>query len=130
MWWSTQEVAAPADEVWQLLVDVRRWPDWGPTVTAARLDGSKASALTPGATGRVRTPVGLWLPFTVTDWHDDGARRAWSWRVAAVPATTHEVVVLGEAACVVRIGVPVWAPAYLPVTELAVRRIRALAERE
>ena len=102
---------------------------WGPTVTEARLDVGRRTSLAPDSTGRVRTPLGVWLPFTVTQWHDDGARRAWSWRVVGVPATSHEVVADGSA-CRVRFGVPLWAPAYLPVVELALRRIRAIAEKE
>ena len=130
MWSRSREVAAPADVVWELLTDVRRWPEWGPTVSDARLDVSRGSRLSPTASGRVRTPPGVWLPFVVTSWHDDGERRAWSWRVAGVPATAHEVVALDDAACRTRLLVPVWAPAYLPVVELALRRIQRLAEQD
>jgi hypothetical protein len=131
MWSNGTEVAAAADVVWELLTDVRRWPEWGPTVTDARLDVvGRRTTLEPDDTGRVRTAVRVWLPFTVTHWHDDGARRSWSWRVAGVPATSHEVVDLGDGSCRVAIGTPLWAPAYVPVVELGLRRIRALAEQQ
>lgn len=129
MWSRSVDIEAPAEDAWRLLTDVRRWPEWGPTVTDARLDVERRVRLAPDSTGRVRTPLGVWLPFTVTQWHDDGARRAWSWRVGGVPATSHEVVADGFA-CRVRFAVPLWAPAYLPVVELALRRIRSIAEQE
>jgi Polyketide cyclase / dehydrase and lipid transport len=129
MWWRSIDVDAPADDVWRLLVDTRRWPDWGPTVTAARVDGP-GSLLTQGASGAVRTPLGLWLPFVVDTWGDGPAERCWSWRVVGVAATCHRVTALGRARSRVAMGVPGWAPAYLAVVELGLRRVRRLAESE
>ncbi|WP_091781869.1 SRPBCC family protein [Pedococcus dokdonensis] len=66
MWWSRRTVRAPVGVVWDLLVDLDAWPSWGPTVSAARLeDGGRT--LRGGAHGAVRSPVGLWLPFEVTE---------------------------------------------------------------
>ena len=136
MWWSRRAVAAPAGSAWDLLVDVDAWPLWGPTVTAARLDDG-GRTLTRGARGAVRTPVGLWVPFEVTELvpHVDGAGHVtrdepvarWSWSVAGVPATTHRVRADGPG-CVVELGAPWWAPAYLPVLELGTRRLAGLVE--
>jgi hypothetical protein len=121
------EVAAPADRVWDELVELDRWPAWGPTVRAARLDdGSRR--LHRSASGAVQTTVGVWLPFQVDDWHDDGVRRAWSWRVAGVAATTHAVTAVDAERCRVEMTVPWWAPGYLGVVGLALRRIRRRAE--
>ena len=125
MWWSRRSVAAPATSVWELLVDLDAWPSWGPTVTAARLDDG-GRTLTPGARGAVRTPVGLWVPFVVTELTP---LVHWSWSVAGIPATTHRVHPDG-AGCVVELGAPSWAPAYLPVLEVATRRLAELAERD
>jgi hypothetical protein len=130
MWTRSREVAAPAADVWMLLTDVRRWPEWGPTVAGARLDVGTQTTISQGATGRVRTPVGVWLPFTVTQLSADAAGGSWSWQVAGVPATRHEVLDLGGGASRVRFATPWWAPAYVPVVELGLRRLGALAERE
>jgi hypothetical protein len=121
------DVAAPAGAVWDELVEVGRWPGWGPTVRAARLDDG-TGRLHAGATGSVQTAPGLWLPFTVDDWQDDGQRRAWSWRVAGVHATEHSVTATGPSRCRVEMSVPWWAPAYLGVVAVALRRIRRRAE--
>ena len=122
-WWSRRAVAAPAAVLWDLLVDLDAWPRWGPTVSAARLeDGGRV--LGPRARGAVRTPVGVWLPFEVTELHHQAH---WSWSVAGVPATTHRVRAQGDG-CVVELGAPWWGAAYLPVLEVATRRLAALAE--
>ena len=126
MWWSRRAVAAPMEAVWDLLVDLDAWPQWGPTVTGSRLDdGSRI--LRAGAVGSVRTPVGLWLPFEVTELARRPELASWSWSVAGVPATTHRVRARG-AVCVVELGAPWWAPAYWPVLEIGTRRLAALAE--
>lgn len=119
MWWRETEVRAPAAAAWDLLVDLDRWPGWGPSVRAARLDDG-GRRLHAGARGDVQTPVGLWIPFRVTDW-DEG--RAWAWRVAGVPATSHRVERSGPDRCRVAFGVPLWAPAYLVVVTVALGRI-------
>jgi hypothetical protein len=126
MWWSRRTVDVPASAVWDLLVDLDAWPTWGPTVTAARLDDG-GRTLTRGAHGAVRTPLGLWLPFEVTELVETPAFAHWSWSVAGVPATTHRVRQEGRG-CVVELGAPWWAPAYLPVLELGTRRLADLAE--
>jgi len=127
MWWRSVNVAAPADDVWALVTDTRSWPQWGPTVTDVRLDDA-ITRIHAGSTGAVRTPVGLWAPFAVTSWRAEGDKRSWSWRVAGIAATSHQVETLGADRCAVRFGVPLWAPAYLPVVEVGLRRLRRLAE--
>ena len=122
------DIAAPADRVWHELVELRCWPRWGPTVRSARLDDG-TGRLYAGATGSVRTAVGVSLPFEVDGWGENGQRRWWSWRVAGVEATEHSVTVTGPEACRLEMSVPWWAPAYLSVIALALRRIRGRAER-
>jgi hypothetical protein len=124
MWWRSIEMEAPAERVWDILVDLDRWPEWGPTVSGARLDGP-GRRLGPAASGAVRTLVGLWVPFTLDRWIPE---REWSWRVAGVPATSHRVRPMGPSRCCAELGVPAWAPPYLLVCELALRRLAALAE--
>jgi uncharacterized protein YndB with AHSA1/START domain len=114
-------IAAPSSAVWNVLVDLDAWPQWGPTVSGARLDPPHAE-LSLGATGTVRTAVGLTVPFVVTDFEPG---RQWAWKVAGIPATHHSVQPAGRQARV-SIGVPWWAPGYLAVCSIALRRIDAM----
>jgi uncharacterized protein YndB with AHSA1/START domain len=118
----SRTVAAPPDVLWNLLVDTTYWPQWGPTVAGAELDGG-TTTIALGSAGTVRPVVGPGLPFTVTAFEPG---RSWSWRVAGVAATSHAVAPVG-AGTRVTFGVPVWAPAYLAVCSLALRRLDRLA---
>lgn len=117
--WVEREVAVAAPAAWALLVDVDRWPEWGPSVRAAGLDSDHFEE---GATGWVRTPVGLTVPFEITA-VDDGRR--WSWRIARIPATDHRVRPLGPSSCSVGFGVPTVAAPYAVVC----RRALAIIDR-
>lgn len=121
MWTVSRRIAAPADAVWQLLVDLQAWPRWGPTVRSAAL--ADGAAFEVGSAGRVWTAAGVPLPFVICEL-DPG--RAWGWRVAGVPATRHGVEPDGEC-CRAWMSAPAWAPAYLPVLAVALRRIEQLA---
>ena len=112
----SRHIDAPAAAVWRVLVDLDAWPRWGPSVSGAELDGDE---LTLGATGRVHTPVGVAVPFTITEFEPG---HGWAWSVAGVPATTHTVEPDG-AGCRASMGVPWWAPGYLAVCAIALRRI-------
>jgi hypothetical protein len=116
------DIDADASVVWPYLARFHHWPAWGPTVTAVE---SASSEVAPGVTGRVRTPIGLWLPFTIVD-VDPG--RAWDWRVAGVPATGHTVVPDGPSRCRVEFTAPWWASPYAAVLAMGLRRIQRLAE--
>lgn len=121
MWKVSRDVEAPADRVWRILTDLEAWPRWGLTVARAELDGT---AFLLGATGRVWTPVGVPLPFVISELDPD---RMWGWDVAGVPATRHGVRPT-DGGCRVWMSAPFWAPSYLPVLELAVRRIEKMAQ--
>ena len=114
-------VAAPPDAVWRVLTDLEDWPRWGPTVQRGELAGPGPLRL--GSRGKVWTPVGVALPFEITEF-DDG--RSWAWRVAGVPATKHGVEPDADG-CRVWMSAPLWAPAYLAVLGVALRRIEHLA---
>jgi hypothetical protein len=114
-------VAAPPEAVWQVLVDVGRWPQWGPSVRSAELHD--ATELAAGVRGTVETAVGVRLPFTITGFE---AGRRWGWTVAGVPATGHEVTPVAGGSRV-RFEVPWWAAGYLAVCAVALRRIESLA---
>lgn len=122
-WWIQREIAVPTAGAWELLADVERWAEWGPSVTAAELDGDRLAA---GATGQIRTVVGVWLPFEITSF-EDGAQ--WGWRVAGIPATDHRVRPVTDDRCVVGFGVPPLAAAYALVCRRALATIdRILTE--
>lgn len=116
-WWIEREIAVSADEAWALFVDVDRWPDWGPSVVAAGLDGDR---LELGATGWVRTAIGLRVPFEISTF-DEGSR--WGWKVAGVPATDHRVRPVTDERCVVGFGVPPLVAAYALVCRRALSSI-------
>ena len=88
----------------------------------AAFDGA-ADALDLGVRGRVWTPAGVSLPFTITEFIPG---RRWAWTVAGVPATAHEVRPDGRGSRV-RFEVPWWATAYLPVCAVALGRIAKMA---
>jgi hypothetical protein len=117
----TMAVDAPA--AWRVLTDLAVWPQWGPTVSGAEL--ADPGPLRLGSRGKVWTPVGVALPFEITEF-DDG--RSWAWKVAGVPATRHSVTPL-PGGCRVSFGVPIWAPVYLTVCAVALKRIERLAAR-
>ena len=121
MWTVSRDVDAPADAVWHVLTDLGAWPQWGPTVVRAELDGA---AFELGATGRVWTPVGVPLPFVISEL-DQG--RMWGWQIAGVRATRHGVQPR-DSGSRVWMSTPLWAPGYLPVLAIALRRIEAIAE--
>jgi hypothetical protein len=115
-------IAAPPSVVWNVLVDLDVWPQWGPTVSGAWLDPPH-TRLELDATGTVRTVVGLAVPFVVTEFEPG---RHWGWKVAGIPATHHRVEPSGNGA---RAGmsVPWWAAGYLSVCAIALRRIDVIA---
>ena len=117
----SRTLAAPPDEVWRLLVEVENWPRWGPTVSHVRLDHS-GGRIHEGQHGRGgaadrRAPAvprhGLrgGPPLVLARGGGAGDLA----RVEAVGAGTR-----------VTFGVPWWAPAYLAICELALRRLERL----
>ncbi|MET3810204.1 SRPBCC family protein [Arthrobacter sp. UYEF3] len=121
----TRRVGTSADVVWGLLTDRRQWPAWGPSITGVTPAAGEASGteLTFGSRGKVRTVLGVALPYVVTAFEPG---RSWSWSVAGIRATGHRVTPQ-DGGCLVTFSVPWWAAAYLPVCALALRRIERLA---
>lgn len=113
---TSRTIAAPVDVVWDLISRYEHWPSWGVTIVAVDPD---AGPVEPGATGRVKTIAGVWLPFEITD-VDPGAW--WSWKVAGIEATGHRVEPTSDG-CRVTFTAPIWAPFYLPVLTRAVELI-------
>jgi uncharacterized protein YndB with AHSA1/START domain len=114
-------IPASPEAVWSIITDTRLWPVWGPSVAAVE---TKQQRIGPGSTGRIKTVLGFRVPYEVTHF-DPG--RAWSWKVAGIPATWHEVRPLGADRCILEFGVPAWAAPYLIVCAFAARRIGKIA---
>ena len=118
------EIKAPVSAAWELLIDIRRWPEWGPSV--ARVDcADRYIAL--GSAGRVQTTFGPWLSFEITQFI---VGQYWRWQVAGIPATGHRVLSLGPNLCRVVFAVPVLAAPYLFVCRIAALRIKNILEKE
>ena len=120
-----RDVPATREAAWRVLTDTEQWPEWGPSVSAVE---SSDRLIQRGTTGRVRTPVGISLPFEITSCRD----YRWTWDVAKIPATGHRVDAVettdGEQ-CRVVFEVPLIAAGYVPVCRRALGRIAAsLAE--
>lgn len=105
--------------MWDILVDVERWPSWGSSIRGAHVDGD-GTRIGPGATGSVTTIVGVRLPFRITDWVDD---TSWRWHVAGLPATGHAVEAVSEERCRVSMDVPWFAAPYAAVLRRALVNI-------
>ncbi|MET4137299.1 SRPBCC family protein [Pseudarthrobacter sp. PvP090] len=120
----SRRIAASAEDVWALLTDTGKWPAWGPSITGVE-PATASAGFAAGSSGRVRSVLGVALPYIVTAFEPG---RYWSWSVAGIPATGHRVIPQGGG-CLVTFTVPWWAPVYLPVCALALRRIERLATR-
>jgi len=112
-------IEAPPERAWTRLARYDAWTGWGISIREVRVDGD---VVTSGDRGRVRTALGPWLPFEITEVVEG---RSWSWRVAGVEATGHEVVPHRDG-CRVVFSAPWWAAPYAPV----MRRALAILARE
>ena len=111
---------APAAVALRLLTDTQAWPKWGPSVRAV---DAPQRFITDGTRGRVQTTPGIWLSFEITEWEEG---RAWAWRVGGIPATGHRVTPMAASSCRVAFAIPRWAPFYVPVCRIALRRLASL----
>lgn len=116
----TCDVAWP--HAWAALAGYTHWPSWGPSITAVEPSMGEVAM---GDRGRVRTPVGGWLPFTIDDVEPG---RRWTWHVAGLPATGHRVDPVGATRSRLVIEVPWWAAPYALVCRVALRRLVGVAE--
>ena len=105
---------------WDVLIDTQKWPQWGPSVRAVE---STPRYLCAGSVGRVQAPLGVWLPFEVTEFEEG---KSWAWKVAGVPTTTHAVE-NDPIGCKVTFGVPYLAAPYALICRAALKRIERLA---
>ena len=118
-------IDADAEDVWEVFVDVRQWPDWGPTVTAVKCQRRRVRA---GTTGQI-CALGMWLPFEITSYSPSDPQR-WRWSVRGISATGHRVERLHDSRCRAVFEIPLYAAWYAPVCRVALRRIARLAGSE
>ena len=113
-------VRCPAEKAWRLLIDTQQWPRWGPSV--AKVSCSHR-CIGPDSAGRIKTSLGLWVPFTITDYRE---HQFWSWRIGRIPATGHRLSENDDGTCIVAFDMPWWALPYLLVCRIALSRIKRL----
>jgi hypothetical protein len=118
------DIRVPATAAWTLLIDTRRWPEWGPSVARVDCNGHRIG---PGTTGRIQTAFGPWLSFEITRFT---AGQYWHWKVGGIPATGHRVLPIGHNLCTVVFEVPVLAAPYLYICRMAAQRIKNILEKE
>ncbi len=119
-----RKFTAPARELWDLLTDTQKWPQWGPSVAEVQ---SSDRYIKLHSTGKVLTLLGWWAPFTITEFEEG---RYWSWQVHGIRATGHRLIQEGAGQCTVIFEVPPIAAPYLFVCDLALDRIaRLLADK-
>lgn len=111
---------APAETLFSLLTDTHAWPTWGPSVRDVR---SPTRFVEAGTRGQILTPLGLWIPFHVTDFVPG---RSWHWRVLGLPATGHRVEPLTPTSCRVVFELPALARPYALVCREALTRLEAM----
>ena len=70
-------IEAPPAGVWQVTVDVERWPEWTPTVTSVSLLGD--SPLRLGSVARIKQPMQPESEWVVTEF---AAPRRFAWETA------------------------------------------------
>ena len=72
-------IDAPVSRVWRLMTDTQTWTRWGPSLKEV---DSPERFIRAGLTGRIRTPFGIWAPFTIEAFEPE---QYWDWWWAAWP---------------------------------------------
>jgi len=111
------------EDAWHVLTDTRLWPVWGPSVRRVHCD---QRLIGPGSTGRVKSALGMWVPFTITEYR---YQHSWAWRIGPFQATGHNLKKRDGSSCTVAFDMPWWAAPYLVICLVALRRIKRLLEK-
>jgi uncharacterized protein YndB with AHSA1/START domain len=113
-------VEAGPRRVWAVLTDPWSIPEWKPWI--AEIETSDRS-LHEGATGRVKTRIGLWTTFEVTEYEEG---EYWEWNVSRMGAVGHRVERESGVGTRVTFEIPVFAAAYAPVCRRSLRNVEEL----
>jgi len=116
-----KKIDAPLERVWEILTDTRQWPAWGPSVL--RVD-SPQRYICCGLQGRLKTAVGIWVSFEITNCE---APVFWDWKVAGFAATGHRLKKLNKNSCELNFELPFAAFPYALICRQAANRIARLA---
>jgi hypothetical protein len=117
-----RSLQAPCSRIWEIITDTHTWPEWGPSVREVQCPTRFIHKATEG---KVKTAVGIWLPFIITGYEEG---RFWSWKVAHIPATGHRVAPQGDAICKLTFEIPLFASPYAYVCKVALDRIERMLE--
>jgi uncharacterized protein YndB with AHSA1/START domain len=117
-----REFIASPESAWDLLTDTTKWRLWGPTVRSVTCSDRY---IHKGSWGKVRTPIGLWVPFSITEYEHENY---WTWKVAGIQATGHRLVQFNTDSCMVAFELPLsWLP-YSIVCRIALKRMARILE--
>lgn len=109
-----------ASIVWNLITDTWLWTRWGPTVSDVACEDRFIKAATRG---KVKTGIGPWLPFQVTEYNHG---RSWRWKVGGISATGHRIVVHPDSGCDLWFDTPILAAPYSLICRIALLKIERL----
>ncbi len=118
----SKDIDASAEAVWKILTDTELWPVWGPSVVAV---DAPQRWIARGVKGRVKTAIGVWLPFEITAFD---APVYWHWKVAGIPATGHRLIPQGPERCTLIFELPRGAFPYASICRRAAEAIALLAK--
>ncbi|HRC62102.1 MAG: SRPBCC family protein [Dehalococcoidia bacterium] len=114
----TIEIAAPADRVWELTLDVEKWPELTPTITSVkRLDGGPMAV---GSQARIKQPAQGTRVWTVTDL-EPKRHFVWSTKVMGSRMTGGHHLSQGATGTTNRLTVDIEGP-FAPVLGVLLRR--------
>jgi hypothetical protein len=99
-----------------------RWPACGTSVVDVLCSNHR---IWKGSRGRVKTALGLWVTFVITDFERE---RYGSWRVFGTRATGHRVEKLAEGLCSLTFEVPIFGAPYMIVFREAIARVANMLE--
>ncbi|HEX4019019.1 MAG TPA: SRPBCC family protein [Frankiaceae bacterium] len=87
-------IEAPVERVWNVLMDVEKWPDWSPTMTSVKR--LESGMFRPGSTARIKQPKlaeAVWRVSAMVP------QRSFTWSTRSRGVTTvarHTVLALEE----------------------------------
>ena len=91
---TTIQIAAPISRVWEVTVDVEKWPEWSPTMQSIkRLDSGQFAA---GSRARIKQPALPELTWTVTSLEKETSFTWETWLLGMRMSATHKLTAAGE----------------------------------